>query len=1286
MSPEAPRSDNTKRNDAGQYDDILARYVDRLLEGEEVDAGAILREHPDFGEELLADLKSFIDPGAKAQGEPVGNLGDYTLRRRIGRGGMGVVYDAWQNSLDRQVALKVLPAGIAADDKSFHRFMREAKTAAKLSHPHIVGVYGMGVEQNTPYYAMEFVDGETLAQIVRKLEDAPPEAPTPFGAYARDLSFYASLAQAFANAADALQHAHSKGVVHRDIKPSNLILDREGRLRILDFGLARLEGQESITTSGDLVGTVQYMSPEQAQVRKIAVDQRTDIYSLGATMYEVLTLRPPFKGNDHHDTLTQIITRDAEPPRKLQARVPRDLETIVLKCMRKDPRDRYGTAEALAQDLRRFARGDEIEARPERGIERFFRRVRRHRWKIAAAGALATIIVIGAFLAALVVDRQNRKNWERYAALVHEAVADLEIGVNPSRVTSYRAEEVVFGLLSPEDLFTMDTGLGDFRVLRVEHAVAKLQEAAALFPNRPEAFLYLARGLQGLGRMDESELALKAALAADSRFVPALLYATRLRKSTGSTETNVAMLDTLRAAADVEWKVRLIDAHKAAIGGDWHKALTLTESMLASAGGPEPYVGYELELLLKAGRLALREKEYFRVLRHVSVVQRFQRDAIAPGLLLASTYCLMGQPNEGQTVLDDMCARNGNAETAEAAVMLFLEFEDLDRALRMANGIADAALGAVVRARVLLQQDNPDAALLAGHEALRFGTPQPRAYAIVAEAFLRLKRLDEALATLDLGLAKYPANVAIITTKSRVLYYLCRNEEAMSLLERLAHNSLIDCLLGWHLFRLGKLEEAQEVFTRSVNQNSREWSSHYGLGHIAWLMGDIPRSAYHFMEGHEFGYLRYLYSPRTREALAPCWEELSVVVDEALRRGDRDPMALAIFALTAVNRSAPALQTARTYAQEAVAFTAGRDAQALTCLAEVQHAAGETEEAIRALERATNMPMCLGAASAMLEDYRKEISPVLASCASVDAFLCSLGATDAEGRNAKLAASRDALCAKNARLLEYLDLRLQESTGNAAETRARLERLVMQQNLNEEPALLRLAAELAEDGQRDRALELLEERCLASPDATRAAWDAWLAIAAKPPRLPPRELLARRPLQGEDGFAADIRWLLTQLAQGDTIRINCGFLVDSVDARGRTWGKDRFFDGGLSSVGTTHFAPPIEGAEDAVLFKEHRYWFFGCWRTPGYHIPLPDGDYEIALHFAEVTNGPVAARSTVSLEDHVVLRDFAPADDGLFRAIVKRFPVTVYGGALEVVLDHRWEADLFAIEVSPVGG
>ncbi len=406
-------------------DDTLARYVDRMNAGERILPEEILADHPDQGQEILDLLADFVSIDSPP---PLGTLGDYTLRRQIGRGGMGVVYEAWQNSVDRRVALKVLPAGIAADNKAFMRFMREARAAAQLNHRNVVAVYAMGQEEKAPYFAMEYIEGETLAQLIPRLKHAEPESDTPFGTK-ECAGYFEAVAQVFADVTDGLQHAHAKGVVHRDIKPSNLILDQAGRLRILDFGLAQLEGQESLTRSGDVVGTPLYMSPEQARQRTIRVDHRTDIYSLGATLYEMLTSRPPFKGKDHHDTLSQIMQRDPVDPRRINPRVPRELETIVLKCLRKDPDDRYGTAEALAQDLKRFARGDPVEARPQARWEKTARRLWRHRTlALASLGVLLLTLAGLAVSNVLIARARDAARYDLYVSNMRLAMTDWESG------------------------------------------------------------------------------------------------------------------------------------------------------------------------------------------------------------------------------------------------------------------------------------------------------------------------------------------------------------------------------------------------------------------------------------------------------------------------------------------------------------------------------------------------------------------------------------------------------------------------------------------------------------------------------------------------------------------------------------------------------------------------------------------------------------------------------------------------------------------------------------------
>jgi WD40 repeat protein/tetratricopeptide (TPR) repeat protein len=341
---------------------------------------------------------------------------------------MGIVYEAEQLSLGRRVALKVLPFAAALDAKQLQRFKNEAQAAAGLHHTNIVPVYAVGCERGLHFYAMQFIDGRTLAVVIEELRcgpvaaaptgpftPAPAVADTPGPAAARstetsarDPGYFRSVAGMGVQAAEALEHAHQLGVIHRDVKPGNLLVDGQGRLWVTDFGLAHCQNQAGLTMTGDLVGTLRYMSPEQALAKRVVVDHRTDIYSLGATLYELLTLEPAFGGNDRQELLRQIAFEEPRPPRRLNRAIPGELEIIVLKAVEKNPDERYPTAQALADDLRRFLEDRPIQARRPTLWQRARKLVRRHRAVATTlAGALLTlllVVAVGASAAFLRID------------------------------------------------------------------------------------------------------------------------------------------------------------------------------------------------------------------------------------------------------------------------------------------------------------------------------------------------------------------------------------------------------------------------------------------------------------------------------------------------------------------------------------------------------------------------------------------------------------------------------------------------------------------------------------------------------------------------------------------------------------------------------------------------------------------------------------------------------------------------------------------------------------------
>jgi serine/threonine protein kinase/formylglycine-generating enzyme required for sulfatase activity len=429
--------------------DLLEAVAERVQKGEAIDAEALIRDHPQYAEQLqrllpavqvMADLsRSSASAHAGADGgAELGELGDYRIVREVGRGGMGIVYEAEQVSLCRRVALKVLPFAATLDPRQLQRFRHEAQAAAMLHHPNIVPVYGVGCERSVHFYAMQLIEGTSLAAALEDLrqsrqphhaaapahaaptapyrpaqqaQEAPRAETAPVAALStepgrRGREFYRRVAELIAEAADALEYAHSMGVVHRDVKPANLMLDEGGHLWVTDFGLAKLDAAANLTVSGDLLGTLRYMSPEQALARHGLVDHRTDVYSLGATLYELLTLTPAVDGADKQEILKKIAFEEPTAPRKLDKAIPAELETVTLKCLAKNPAERYASAGELAADLRRFLEDRPIRARRVGRIDRFRRWVRRNP---ALAGLYATLMVstLAAVTAAFAYQRQQ---------------------------------------------------------------------------------------------------------------------------------------------------------------------------------------------------------------------------------------------------------------------------------------------------------------------------------------------------------------------------------------------------------------------------------------------------------------------------------------------------------------------------------------------------------------------------------------------------------------------------------------------------------------------------------------------------------------------------------------------------------------------------------------------------------------------------------------------------------------------------------------------------------------
>ena len=432
---------DSKRDD--ELESVLGEITRVLESGERIDTASYVERYPGLAPELKQFFKTRrLEAGDRETGLSAGSvIDDFRIVREVGRGGMGVVYEAEQLSLGRRVALKVLPPGLLAGRSTIDRFRREASAVARLSHPRIVAVHGLNQAGAIAYLAMEFIDGLDLAEIIDRLRTARthgrrfvlisgPHVNEDLAAWAKgrklmgtlpgdprlaegiviDLRNYSQMAAAIAaDAADALRHAHAHQIIHRDIKPGNLLLAADGRVKLSDFGLAKSRDDGSLTRTGDFVGSPAYVSPEQAGSRRKQVDERSDIYSLGLTLYELLTLHQPFAGKDVAVILKNILTKDPPRPSQLNPRVPQDLETIVLKAIERDPVNRYQSAEELGDDLRRFMNFEAIRARPPGALSRVVRMARHHRLRlvIAAMGAVILGLSVTLLAGALGADRRS---------------------------------------------------------------------------------------------------------------------------------------------------------------------------------------------------------------------------------------------------------------------------------------------------------------------------------------------------------------------------------------------------------------------------------------------------------------------------------------------------------------------------------------------------------------------------------------------------------------------------------------------------------------------------------------------------------------------------------------------------------------------------------------------------------------------------------------------------------------------------------------------------------------
>ena len=481
-------------------------------------------------------------------------LGDYRILREVGRGGMGVVFEAEQVSLGRRVALKVLPPHLLKSEQQVRRFEREARAAARLHHTNIVPVFGVGRHEGTHFYVMQFIQGLGLDCVIkelRQLHKGPAKQPAPVdeapgdgtaaqqiahslltgvfqaecpsseaqneeaaapgsevphdptmprlpegsdlsGSSGYDRRCWRSVARIGVQVASALEHAHSQGILHRDIKPPNLLMDTKGTVWVTDFGLAKAGEEDALTSTGDVVGTIRYMAPERFQT---AGDVRSDVYSLGLTLYEMLALRPAFTQRDRPQLIDQVLHTEPPALSSLNRAVPRDLETIVHKAIAKDPRQRYARAADLGADLQRFLEDRPILARPIGSLEVLLKWVKR-RPAVAALVALVwlvTLVGLGAFAWQYAEALREGENTRKEAHFKDEAILQKEVEAGLKEKALKKAELAAIESGKNENAAKKNekTALKNLDSLKRTLFTAQLVRAGSLAASDPDGALDL---------------------------------------------------------------------------------------------------------------------------------------------------------------------------------------------------------------------------------------------------------------------------------------------------------------------------------------------------------------------------------------------------------------------------------------------------------------------------------------------------------------------------------------------------------------------------------------------------------------------------------------------------------------------------------------------------------------------------------------------------------------------------------------------------------------------------
>lgn len=833
-------------------DDALTELARLCESGAVPTADAFCRSHGG-GVELRSAVEDFLFvwEGLRVNltarmAPPPERLGEFRILREIGRGGMGIVYEAEQTSLGRTVALKVLPAHATLRGSSVERFRREASMAARLRHPGIVEVHAVGESEGTHYFAMELVEGCSLAERLDSLRSTSllPRSGAELVPTSRERTYAAAVARMGLELADALDYAHRHGVVHRDVKPSNVLLRRDGHAVLTDFGLAREESRAGLTRTGHFGGTPQYVAPEQASGGR-PVDGRADLFSLGVTLYEALALRRPFEGETSHGIIRKILTEEPARLTGSDGRVPRDLETAIFKCLEKDPDARYASAAEFAADLRAFLEGRPLAARPVSSLTRVARWTRREPAK-AAAASLAAVLVLGVvFGAGWVVPRlteasarERRDLSEQQAANGFLALADRDYG----RALGW------FDDALGADLASIEAVMGRTMALthgpRPKDALDFVDGAIGRIGARRELRRIRALALSALGR--EAEAAATAAeLGPPESDVECFVEAAALLRRAGESD-----VEALRHAAE------LLD--RAILASPRARAVYYCDLAFAAFHGKDPAtarrVALALEQLWPASSAALRRAalawssidpkrsiELYKRAVELAPADPAASSELAAALLLTAKDPEAAIEAARKALALDPAYANGRVVLA-SALNASGRPEEAERELREALALDPRHWQAHLNLARLLQSKKDASALEEFRAAAECAPREVKALVQYGWALRAAGRQAEALEFLSRASELDPGNFEVLQMRATVHRELGEFDRAVELLDRARElapdKPFVVRDLGSALLGAGRAEEALTAFRRYLELHPAATDAHLKIGYALEALGD----------------------------------------------------------------------------------------------------------------------------------------------------------------------------------------------------------------------------------------------------------------------------------------------------------------------------------------------------------------------------------------------------------------------------------------------------------------